>query len=114
MQADNISQHYGRLKGGIDIDDIQDVQVLQDKCQVLAQSLGLDDLVLHKILGCFQEPFRYLEQQEMANVAFINALIGELDFQKERVNSVIKRLDGTILLVGDSLFMREAVLTLAK
>jgi hypothetical protein len=79
----------------IGIDDAQEMQVLQDKCQHLAQVLSLDCEVLRLLP-------RHLAK--LANGQAVNdrlqSLSSEGMIQANRIKMLLKRLDGTIELVS--------------
>ena len=76
------------------IEDAQEIQVLQDKCQQLAHVLDLNCELLRQLQ-------RHLEHISASNSCAENlvSLLSESTVHVKRADRLLKRLDGTIALV---------------
>jgi hypothetical protein len=110
-QADNLQKDKAQLtrmdeKGEMDgllsniqFEDTQEIQVLQDKCQQLGHVFDMDRTVLQDMYGRIQTLPVINDALDETESDFISALIAEANIQMGRVNSLLKRLDGTVALV---------------
>lgn len=110
-QADNLQKDKAQLtrmdeKGEMDdslsniqFEDTQEIQVLQDKCQQLGHVFDMDRAILQNMHCRIQKLLAINDTLEEAELDLISALIAEADIQMGRVNSLLKRLDGTVALV---------------
>ena len=83
----------------IQFEDTQEIQVLQDKCQQLSHVFDMDRAILQNMHRRIQTLPAINDTLEEAELDLISALIAEADIQMGRVNSLLKRLDGTVALV---------------
>jgi hypothetical protein len=82
-------------------EDTQEIQVVQDKCQQLAHVFHMNRTILHDIETRFATIPSADGTQNLAEPDFVRSLILESNIQMNRVNSLLKRLDGTIALVSE-------------
>lgn len=82
----------------IRIEDTQEIQVLQDKCQQLAHVLEMDFEVIERL----QYHFASLSATDRS-VESLGASLSEGKVQLKRVDRLLQRLDGTIALVFENL-----------
>jgi hypothetical protein len=87
------------LLSNIQFEDTQEIQVLQDKCQQLGHVFDMDRTVLQDMYGRIQTLPVINDALDETESDFISALIAEANIQMGRVNSLLKRLDGTVALV---------------
>jgi len=87
----------GTSTADIRFEDTQDIQVLQDKCQQVAHDFDMDRKVIQDMQSQFAAMHSDAAQEPESD--FILALVAEANIQMSRVNSMLKRLDGTIALV---------------
>jgi hypothetical protein len=79
---------------------MQDIQLIQDKCQQVAHALGNNTTVVRSILShCANEP---VSESEKTELNFIYNLGVDANFQLSRVHSILSRLDGTFALVRNT------------
>lgn len=80
-------------------EDTQEIQVVQDKCQQLAHVFNMNRTILQDMETRFATIPPINGTQDVAELDFVQSLILESNIQMNRVNSMLKRLDGTIALV---------------
>lgn len=88
----------GECKGPaaeIRIEDIQEIQVLQDKCQQLAHFLELD----HIVLDGLYEHMASMSQDEL-DTPLLRSMKRDASIHIKRADRLLKRLEGTIALVS--------------
>lgn len=81
---------------GLRFDDIQEVQILQDKLHVLNQAFEMDMQIISQV------KLRFASTMLVAIDGFVGVLDDLLSLatsERARVSSMIKRLDGTLALV---------------
>jgi len=92
----------------IRIEDPQEIQVLQDKCNQLAHVLGMDSVVLGEIGNHFLSSSPVEEFDESADVqSSLRSLLQEANSHVKRVENLLRRLDGTITLMRTMLDFRS-------
>lgn len=84
---------------GVHFEDMQDMQVLQDKCQVLAHVLEIDRKILQNVLIRLPEAVHITGILGNVDLTPILSLLSKTDLESGRVDNILKRLDGTIVLV---------------
>lgn len=87
----------GTSTADIRFEDTQEIQVLQDKCQQVAHDFDMDRKIIQDMQSQFAAMHSDAAQEPESD--FILALVAEADIQMRRVNSMLKRLDGTIALI---------------
>lgn len=90
-----------RSMADVRFEDTQEIQVIQDKCQQLAHVFDVNRTVLKNMELRFATIPPANGTQEVDESDFVNSLILESTIQMSRVDSMLKRLDGTIALVCD-------------
>ena len=86
--------------GNVDFNDMQDIQLIQDKCQQVSHALGNNTTVVRSILSHYaNEP---ASGSSKTGLNFIYNLGVDADFQLSRVRNILSRLDGTFALVRNT------------
>jgi len=83
---------------GVRIEDTQEIQVLQDKCQQMVHVLTLNETVLRGKVNELASSFPLYDGQESLEIHSLHSLVSEAGIHVTRVNHLLKRLDGTIAL----------------
>jgi hypothetical protein len=86
-------------------EDTQEIQVVQDKCQQLCHVFNMNRTILQDMEIRFATIPSVSGTQDVAELEFVQSLISESNIQMNRVNSMLKRLDGTIALVCEFNFL---------
>lgn len=84
-------------------EDIQEIQVVQDKCQQLSHVFNLNRTVLQDMEDRLDILPFVQAAKDVADFEFIHSLVLEANIQISRIESLLKRLDGTIALVRKSI-----------
>jgi hypothetical protein len=82
-------------------EDTQEIQVVQDKCQQLAHVFDVNRTVLRDMETRIATIPPTNGTQSVDESDFVQSLISESNIQMNRINSMLKRLAGTIALVRD-------------
>ena len=85
--------------GGVHFKDTQDIQVLQNKCQVLAHALEIDRNILQNLLIRLPEAVHISGIRANVDLTPIFSLLSRTDLERAQVDNILKRLDGKIVLV---------------
>ena len=110
-QLTSVSEKGGPSRsysGSISFQDIQDLQVLQGKCQSLARALSIDQQVFTRVLK--QVPKGETSNQKSIghNTSYLRSSLLEIEMEHERVTSILNRLDNNMALVrGQDISMRS-------
>lgn len=83
-------------------EDTQEIQVIQDKCQQLFHVFNMNRTILRDMVDRLGVVPSIDTANNVADLDFIKSLILEADIQISRVESLLRRMDGTIALVRHS------------
>ena len=91
---------HGNLLGAyVRFEDTQDVQVLQDECYQILHCLDLNSTIVQKLLDLADEEVQNKKCRAEESKEFLENLATELEIERKRVHSILRRLDATIALV---------------
>ena len=87
------------LSAYVHIEDTQDIQVLQDECYQISHCLNLDSTILQRLMALADEKVQDIECRPEDSGEYLQDIATELELERKRVDSVLRRLDATIALV---------------
>ena len=85
--------------GSIGFQDIQDLQVLQEKCKSLARALNIDQQVFTWVLKQVPKGGNSNQRSGERNTSYLRSSLLEIEMEQERVTGILSSLDNNIALV---------------